>query len=591
MNMSDTPKICLTLRKSVKLVKWKVEEGTIIYDGRVLLLYEEIDTGKNAKLKSKNVGTVSKLLVKEGDIVNPGDALLEIAAGCSHPTVINDLCAECGADLQRDGETQSRATVPMVHSIPQLKVSQEQAQQLGHKDTERLLKDRKLVLLVDLDQTLIHTTHDIIPNNLRDVHHFQLPGAPNPWYHTRLRPGTDHFLLNMSKLYELHICTFGVRAYAHTVAAILDNDRKLFSNRILSRDELLDPNTKFHNLQALFPCGDELVCIIDDREDVWDNSPNLIQVKPYQFFAVGDINEIVCRTNRIKDSSYLAPGVRIKEKRPKNSKKPKNDNVEEQDKIDDEIDEKYDEQVDDGMIDFDDEDDYLLHLEDILIRVHKRFYNIYDKKEEGVADVKWVIEQERSSVLRGCTLVLSGLVPLLQDGTTPHEPAPAARVAIRLGAKLSPDLTDETTHLVAANRSTAKVHQARKMPHVKVVNPHWLAACSHRWEKVDEALFEVGTGGPLPFPTKYDRKLLFPSANQQNQAPAFLSLSQEDMDAMNQEIEEESEDGESEKEDGANNGSESTSHSGNNSDADGDDDMEEWSELGREIEKGLSDCI
>ena len=34
-----------------------------------------------------------------------------------------------------------------------------------------------------------------------------------------------------------------------------------------------------------------MVCIIDDREDVWNDAPNLIRVKPYQFFkGVGDIN-------------------------------------------------------------------------------------------------------------------------------------------------------------------------------------------------------------------------------------------------------------------------------------------------------------
>lgn len=43
--------------------------------------------------------------------------------------------------------------------------------------------------------------------------------------------------------------------------------------------------------RALFPCGDELVCIIDDREDVWNFSPNLIHVKPYHFFQhTGDIH-------------------------------------------------------------------------------------------------------------------------------------------------------------------------------------------------------------------------------------------------------------------------------------------------------------
>lgn len=36
--------------------------------------------------------------------------------------------------------------------------------------------------------------------------------------------------------------------------------------------------------RALFPCGDDMVCIIDDREDVWQGCRNLVQVKPYFFF-------------------------------------------------------------------------------------------------------------------------------------------------------------------------------------------------------------------------------------------------------------------------------------------------------------------
>ena len=42
----------------------------------------------------------------------------------------------------------------------------QEATQLGKADEERLLRDRKLVLLVDLDQTLIHTTNDEIPANI-----------------------------------------------------------------------------------------------------------------------------------------------------------------------------------------------------------------------------------------------------------------------------------------------------------------------------------------------------------------------------------------------------------------------------------------
>lgn len=233
-------------------------------------------------------------------------ALLELGP-CIHTTVIKDMCADCGADLRHEesigmgsgGSTNTgsgsaateTASVPMIHSVPELKVTQQLAQKLGKADTRRLLEDRKLVLLVDLDQTIIHTTNDNVPNNVRDVYHFQLYGPHSPWYHTRMRPGTFRFLSRMAELFELHICTFGARNYAHKIAQFLDPDGKYFSHRILSRDECFSLMSKTDNLKALFPCGDSMVCIIDDREDVWNMASNLIQVKPYHFFQhTGDIN-------------------------------------------------------------------------------------------------------------------------------------------------------------------------------------------------------------------------------------------------------------------------------------------------------------
>ncbi|KAJ8974676.1 hypothetical protein NQ317_018514 [Molorchus minor] len=285
--------VCISQQQSkpIKILKWKIREGTTIPIGRLLLLYDFVGAKREEqrKLKSTQAGTVHKIVAQEGYTVKTGETLLELKA-CCHPTIINDMCAECGADLRKD-DIIGTASVPMVHAIPDLKVSEEQAQILGKADCERLLKDRKLVLLVDLDQTLIHTTNDNIPPNLKDIYHFQLYGPNSPWYHTRLRPGTHSFLNNIHNYYELHICTFGARNYAHTIAMFLDADQKIFSNRILSRDECFDPTSKKANLKSLFPCGDDTVCIIDDREDVWSHASNLIHVKPYHFFKhTGDIN-------------------------------------------------------------------------------------------------------------------------------------------------------------------------------------------------------------------------------------------------------------------------------------------------------------
>lgn len=45
---------------------------------------------------------------------------------CTHPTVMKDMCAECGADLRREEMTaENAASIPMVHSIPELKVNAE----------------------------------------------------------------------------------------------------------------------------------------------------------------------------------------------------------------------------------------------------------------------------------------------------------------------------------------------------------------------------------------------------------------------------------------------------------------------------------
>lgn len=151
---------------------------------------------------------------------------------------------------------------------------------------------------------------------------------------------------------------------ASQLLGFLDPEKKLFSHRILSRDECIDPFSKtgnlrwvlwnmenisivnhswhyhlgtFHlstrlqqsqscsdlvytvcqNVEAvtckslnlyqtfgcsylthpvcpnrnLFPCGDSMVCIIDDREDVWKFAPNLVTVKKYVYFqGTGDIN-------------------------------------------------------------------------------------------------------------------------------------------------------------------------------------------------------------------------------------------------------------------------------------------------------------
>ncbi|XP_075824292.1 RNA polymerase II subunit A C-terminal domain phosphatase isoform X4 [Microtus pennsylvanicus] len=301
----------------LRLLEWKVTAGATVRIGSVLAVCEAAASAEPSgpaptltasggcvraaraerRLRSERAGVVRELCAQPGQVVSPG-ALLVRLEGCSHPVVMKGLCAECGQDLtqlqSQNGKQQvplSTATVSMVHSVPELMVSSEQAEKLGREDQQRLHRNRKLVLMVDLDQTLIHTTEQHCPQmSNKGIFHFQL-GRGEPMLHTRLRPHCRDFLEKIAKLYELHVFTFGSRLYAHTIAGFLDPEKKLFSHRILSRDECIDPFSKTGNLRNLFPCGDSMVCIIDDREDVWKFAPNLITVKKYIYFpGTGDVN-------------------------------------------------------------------------------------------------------------------------------------------------------------------------------------------------------------------------------------------------------------------------------------------------------------
>ena len=202
----------------------------------------------------------------------------------------------------------NRAQINMIHDQTSLKVSENEASRAEGELQRRLLQHRKLSLVVDLDQTIIHACIEptigewqkdpTSPNYeaVKDVRSFQLTDdgvrglASGCWYYIKMRPGLREFLSKVAEMYELHVYTMGTRAYAKHIAEIVDPGKKLFGDRIISRDENGSITSK--NLARLFPVDTKMVVIIDDRADVWPkNRANLIKVVPYDFFlGIGDIN-------------------------------------------------------------------------------------------------------------------------------------------------------------------------------------------------------------------------------------------------------------------------------------------------------------
>lgn len=144
------------------------------------------------------------------------------------------------------------------------------------------------------------------------------------------------------------------------------------------------------------------------------------------------------------------------------------------------------------LIEIEDPDDYLIYLEEILRIIHKSFYEKYEKMEIGqVPDLKKIIPEVRSNVLKGKRLVFSGLVPTHMK----LEESKAYQVAKSLGATVTQDLESTTTHLVAVRPGTAKVNAGRRKKNLKIVTPDWLWSCAERWEHVDERLYPLNNKG------------------------------------------------------------------------------------------------
>lgn len=305
-------------------------------------------------------GTVDAWKIRVGEVITlqrAKEPVITIIEPCKHGIQVGGLCGLCGKDMTVYDYTgfsdASRASIQMTHSAFGPTVSLEEAQRIEQETAERLLKFRKLSLIVDLDQTIVHATVDPTvgewiaegeaweagqakkttsaststdsdsdtddaedecnPNwdALKDVRRFRLgpealgiPRRSGPtraegkqkhienqgcMYYIKPRPGWQDFLKRLSYKYEMHVYTMGTRAYAEEVCAAIDPDGKVFGGRILSRDESGSLTEK--NLQRLFPCDTSMVVVIDDRADVWKWSPNLIKVIPYDFFVgIGDIN-------------------------------------------------------------------------------------------------------------------------------------------------------------------------------------------------------------------------------------------------------------------------------------------------------------
>ncbi len=192
---------------------------------------------------------------------------------CLHPAFVSGMCVVCGtpqASLKDDKNKSDATTSSSSSSAPKtfkvtvsggvtMTVSKRESESMALLDSDRLFKQKRLSLVLDLDHTLVHATADpraqafLNPSHPRavatgDLRTISLSiaegtgGKADPRHkHLRsqhfikLRPYVKEFLETAHKSYEVSVYTAGTRQYAEEIAMVLS--RKL-AGAVIDSDEL-----------------------------------------------------------------------------------------------------------------------------------------------------------------------------------------------------------------------------------------------------------------------------------------------------------------------------------------------------------------
>lgn len=359
-----------------------------------------------------------------------------------HPGLMHGMCIRCGASVDEQEET----AIPLKYLHMGLQVSAQEAERIRTQHLNFLLFKKKLLLVLDLDHTLLSSTHmadlpdDILPK-LEQLLEQQGTGEeqllfklPHMLMWTKLRPGIRDFLVQTHKLFELHIYTHGDQDYAAEMAKLLDPNKTFFGGRVISARD----STKRHVKSLDVVLGaDTSVLILDDTEGVWPaHAANLIQVDRYIFFPA-----CVSRFGRAH-KSLLETGK--------------------------------DEDVGSGM---------LSTSLRVMQQVHQ---SLFQAPDPGGEDVRLHLQNLRKQVLAGVHIVFSHVIPLEKDMTQHH----LWRLATQLGATCHAKVTDDVTHVVASAMDTDKMHWAKRHNRHRV-SVNWLYVSGFHWKRAAEAKHPV----------------------------------------------------------------------------------------------------
>uniref|UniRef100_A0A7S0ZJJ3 RNA polymerase II subunit A C-terminal domain phosphatase n=1 Tax=Timspurckia oligopyrenoides TaxID=708627 RepID=A0A7S0ZJJ3_9RHOD len=562
-----------------KLAQWLVDPNSKVITGqsvaKIVFVPELSDNSSSLDMlvKAPHNGKLLTHLVKPQQHIHDMSSPISCVEFCPHAIIYAGLCAVCGEhdpvqltqastparppsllldtntsavnNSQTASQSQEKlsstenkksfkpqARVDVAYAGGELSVSRNEAESMSKRIASRMMRERRLFLVLDIDHTLLHAMCDsraasaipLLPEHVsKDIHSFLMAPdgftAPAQTMYLKFRPSLMDFLNRMKSKFELHIYTNGRRAYANAVARVLDPQHELFRGRVVSRDDFPEGALSQKNLRRVFPCDDSMVLIVDDREDVWGQSvdtylPNLLLVTPYWFFR--GVNEVYDRTQPVLNAvnvpsvtknaeavPFKRPRIETNESREENELKKAEETALESEMVEELTtpdDLGVHKESADPSHEFNElartwmeaeyDENQLTVLADILEMCHEQFYGAVDS--DGFCDAKKIMTEIRRNVLDGCVVAFSGVFP---TSTSPEQQT-LWKMAERFGA-ICKHMVDETvTHLVADKRrgiETAKTNQAKRLQSVFIVKPNWMIRSCYHFKRASELQFSSFT--------------------------------------------------------------------------------------------------
>ena len=249
------------------------------------------------------------------------DDKILILEKCKHEMVYINLCTKCGYKKTENDEFKAYG-----FTNKEFFFSKEKAESLEKTKVQDYLTSKKLILLLDLDNTILHCSSVSISSEQikflegkYSTYISKIPIKNNMInrYETiliKFRPFLRTFLKNIKNKFEIFVYTQATKEYATGVIQYVNTN---FVKDILSTTRMiprvLDENGFAENksIKNVFPTQEKMILIIDDNMEVWKESGNnFIGIYPYRFFSEREkiTNKLIFinnfEKNYTKDSFY-----------------------------------------------------------------------------------------------------------------------------------------------------------------------------------------------------------------------------------------------------------------------------------------------